>query len=572
MSPQALSSISPAQLLALAQIYWIVPAGMLALYFYGRFHFNSPEYAIDFGYRGGPAESIGLRLITPTPPIFTTSRARYNRFARRYVAILELAFIGIVFFPSLLAEAISLLTSAPFSFGDSLTLQHKVLIALFALTGLLSSFPGFKDIDGWLLRTLHRAAFIPDDARILAEKLYEAPFSPPPTALAAVRPTLTTRDAIRAADGKLAGALEQRLVAILCLRTQLQSIMADGKFTDFKIKLDRDLRQAASQSQELRTALTAYLVDQEKLVPADVLDMDAYIAANFDKQDVGALSARRQELQTRCDKLFETLCLLTALSVFATELTPEDMSETLHELGFTIIVPSIPLFDWDAVARVIGSMFLILLAANVAYVGLAYLRGMGAEGVLIPNRGRVIGYSLTFTLNYSIVMILAIKLKRKWRREGASSFDRPENLLIALAAYTVSLLFTVPFSLYLRGELTIAPFLFASSQAVLGYFIGIYVDRVGKSAGICFTAAAWQGALQLAATLIAFWGAPPLPGPTLNFFDMLSFSAFVAVQSALSGFLIGVLFQHFYKRAMPLAAKSDNSVTARGIAVLESAL
>jgi hypothetical protein len=135
MSPQALSGISPAELLAWAQIYWIVPAGILALYFYGRFHFNSPEYAIDFGCRGDPAESIGLRLITPTPPIFTTSRARYNRFARRYVAILELAFIGIVFFPSLLAEAISLLTSSPFSLGDSVTLQHKVLIALFALTG-----------------------------------------------------------------------------------------------------------------------------------------------------------------------------------------------------------------------------------------------------------------------------------------------------------------------------------------------------------------------------------------------------------------------------------------------------
>ena len=572
MSPQALSGISPSQLLALAQIYWIVPAGMLALYFYGRFHFNSPEYAIDYGSRGGPAESIGLRLITPAPPIFTTSRARYNRFARRYVATLEVAFIGIVFFPSLLAEAISLLTGAPFSFGNSVTVQHKVLIALFALTGLLSSFPGFKDIDAWLLRTLHRAAFIPDDARILAEKLYEAPFSLPPRALAAVRSTLTTRDAIRAADGKLAGALEQRLIAILCLRTQLLSIMADGRFTDFKIKLDRDLRQVANQSQELRTTLTTYLVDQEKLVPADVLDVDAYISANIDKRDIEALSARRQELRARCDTLYETLCLLTALSVFATELTPEDMSETLHEAGFTISVPRIPLFDWDAVARVIGSMFLILLVANAAYVGLAYLRGMGAEGVLTPNRARVIGYSLTFTLNYSVVMILAIKLKRKWRHEGVPSFDRPENLLIALAAYAVSLLFTVPFSLYLRGEFTIAPFLFASSQAVLGYFIGIYVDRVGRSAGISFTAAAWQGALQLAATLIAFLGAPPLPGPMLSFLDVLSFSAFVAIQSALSGFLIGVLFQHFYKRAMPLSVKSDNDVAARGIAVLESAL
>ncbi|MGY3611095.1 MULTISPECIES: hypothetical protein [unclassified Bradyrhizobium] len=438
----------------------------------------------------------------------------------------------------------------------------------FALTGLLSSFPGFKDIDGWLLRALHRAAFIPDDARILAEKLYAAPYSPPPAALAAVRSTLTTRDAIRAAEGKLVGALEQRLIAVRCLRTQLQSIMADGKFTEFKIKLDRDLRQVANQSQELRTALTAYLVDQEKLVPADVADIDSYISANIDKQELRALSARRQELQTRCDTLYETLCLLTALSAFASELTPEDMSETLNELGFTISIPPLPLFDWDAVVRVIGSMFLILLVANVAYAGLAYLRG---EEALMPNRARVIGYSLTFTLNYSIVMILAIKLKRKWRSEGASNFDRPENLIIALAAYSTSLFFTIPFSIYLRGEFTIAPFLFASSQAVLGYFIGVYVDRAGKSTGVSFAAAGWQGALQLAATLIAFLESPPLPGTTLDFFDVLSFSAFVAVQSVLSGFLVGVLFQHFYKRTMALSTKSDKGVAAGVIATLKSA-
>ena len=173
MSPQALSGISAAELLAWAQIYWIIPAGMLALYFYGRFHFNSPEYAIDFGSRSGPAESIGLRLITPAPPIFTTSRARYNRFARRYVAILELAFVAIVFFPNLVAEAISLLTASPFSWGDSVMLQHKVLIALFALTGLLSSFPGFKDIDGWLLRTLHRVAVVSESMPQLGVELKE---------------------------------------------------------------------------------------------------------------------------------------------------------------------------------------------------------------------------------------------------------------------------------------------------------------------------------------------------------------------------------------------------------------
>jgi hypothetical protein len=563
MSPQALSAISAAELSSWAQTYWIIPAGVLALYFYGRFHFNSPEYAIDFGTRRGTAETVGLRLITPAPPIFTTSRDRYNRFARRYVAILELAFIAIVFFPNLVAEAISLLTRAPFSFGDTVTAPHMALIALFALTGLLSSFPGFKDFDAWLLRTLHRAAFIPDDVRILAEKLHEAPFSPPPATLAAVRPTLTARDAIRAADGKLTGALEQRAIAVRCLRTQLQSMMDDGKFTGFKIKLDRDLRQVANDSREIRTAVTAYLVDQEKLVPADVPDMDAYMSANIDKPDIKMLSGRRQELQTRCDTLYETLCLLTALSVFATELTPEDMSEALNELGFTICVPPIPLLDWDAVARVIGSMFLILLVVNAAYWALVHLLGIGPGDAPAPNRARVIGYSLTFTLNYAIVMILAIKLKRKWRREGAPNFDRPENLLVAFTAYAVSLFFTIPFSIYLRGEFTYAPFLFAFSQAVLGYFIGIYVDRAGKLVGISFTVAAWQGALQLAAMLVAFLGSPPLPGTTWALFDVLTFSAFVAVQTALSGFLIGVLFQHFYKRTMR-SIKSDDRVTAMG--------
>jgi hypothetical protein len=570
MSPHALPAISAAELLAWTQIYWIIPAGMLALYFYGRFHFNSPEYAIDFGARNSSDEVPGPRLIAMAPPIFTTSRERYNRFARRYVAILEAAFLAIVFFPDLVAEGISLLTGAPFSFGDSVTLQHKVLIALFALTGLLSSFPGFKDVDGWLLQTLHRAAFIPDDVRMLSEKLFEVPFSPSPAALAAVRPTLTTRDAIRAADGKLTGALEQRLIAVRCLRMQLQSVMADGKFAESRIKLDRDLRQVASQGQELRTALTAYLTDQEKLIPADEPDIDAYISINFEKPGIEALSTRRQELQAKCDALFETLCLLTALSVFATQPTPEDMSKTLNELGFTICVPPIPLLDWDAVARVICSMFLILLVVNVAYWALVYLFGMAPGDAMTPNRARVMGYSLTFTTNYSLIMILAIKLKRKWRREGATNFDRPENLLIALTAYVLSLFFTIPFSIYLRGEFTAAPFLFACSQAALGYFIGIYVDRAGKSAGISFSIAAWQGAVQLAATLIAFLGSPPLAGSMWTLFDALSFGAFVAIQSALSGFLIGVLFQHFYKRTTPLA-KPDEDVPAAAVAILASA-
>jgi hypothetical protein len=142
---------TPAQLWEQVQIYWIIPAGMIALYFYGRFHFNTPEYSIDSGSQTGPNALAGARLITPAPPMFTTSRARFNRYARRYVIILEIAFIAIVFFSTLVSD-ISRVTNWEVPLPSSAeSLQYKAIWALFALTGLLSSFPGFKDIDNWIL-------------------------------------------------------------------------------------------------------------------------------------------------------------------------------------------------------------------------------------------------------------------------------------------------------------------------------------------------------------------------------------------------------------------------------------
>lgn len=185
---------------------------MVALYFYGRFHFNTLEYSLDIGSRSGPTSSVGVRLITPAPPIFTTSRARFNRYSRRYVMILEAAFIALIFFSTLIADAGRVANLELPMPPSTESLQYKAIWALFALTGLLSSFPGFKDIDNWLLRTLHRAAFIPDDVRILAEKLYASPFKPNVSAIAAVRPSLGARDMIRAAQGDLTGSLEQRVI------------------------------------------------------------------------------------------------------------------------------------------------------------------------------------------------------------------------------------------------------------------------------------------------------------------------------------------------------------------------
>src|SRR5262249_26449766 len=81
---------------------------------------------------------------------------------------------------------------------------------------------------------------------------------------------------------------------------------------------------------------------------------------------------------------------------------------------------------------------------------------------------------------------------------------------------------------------------------VLGYFIGIYVDRALRGLPTSPAVAAWQGGLQLVATSVATALSPNSSQPgTREFFYVVAFSA---AQAALSGFLSGLLFQYFYRR------------------------
>jgi hypothetical protein len=406
MAADAYLGHTPSEIWEQIQIYWIIPAGMIALYFYGRFHFNSPEYSLDFRTQAGDASPIGVRLITPAPPMFTTSRARFNRYARRYVYILEAAFIALIFFSSIVSD-IGRVANLEIPLPKSPeSLQYKAIWALFALTGLLSSFPGFKDIDNWLLGSLHRAAFIPDDVRILAARLYACPFSPTLAAISAVRPGLSVRDLIRVAERRLSGALEQRVFQLLCLHTQLRLTTEPSKYTSFKIKLGRDLREIEIQSQGLKAELTSYFHDQEKLVPNDVSDVDSFLSRQSDHPGMMELSERRQLLQGRCDTIYETMCLLTALSMFATEVMPEDIDQTLKAMGFTVKFERIPILDWDAVARVVGSVFVLMVIVNAAYALFSFLIGINTADSLTPDRASVVRFAFLFTVVYSTLMIL----------------------------------------------------------------------------------------------------------------------------------------------------------------------
>lgn len=526
---------------------WTVPAGMVVLFFYGRSHFNTPSYSLDLTINSR------VRLITPAPPIFTTMRCRYNSYANRYVLILEAAFLAIIFLYSIIqdiAKADKL--QIPDITGEPL--QYKVIFALFVLTGLLSSFPVLKQIDVWLLERLHRAAFIPGDVRDLATQLYNCAFVPNPNAIAVVRPSLSMRDTARVADEQASGSLERRIFEILCLRTQIQTGMEADKFRDFRIALDQDFKAIGDQSQGLKLAVLNYLRSQERIVPPTTPDIDAYITNNMEKDGVTELAERRQDLQVKSDALYEMMCLVIALSLFATQFSPEDIDTTINEMGFTTSVDVVPLLDWDAVGLVTISTFVLMLAFNGLFTIVGYMSGIFATvPSLMPDRPSIIRFSLLYTIGYAIVMWLAIRLKRKWRRAGAAG-ERPENLLIAIFAYIATVPLNIIISLYLRNwELTYAPFLYALNQAILGYFIGQYIDRSLKTSPISVKLALLQGGAQAVGAVIATTLSPSVLSPVVGLKLLSQIEIWIAlfsmIQSAISGSLIGILFQHFYRRA-----------------------
>ena len=245
---------------------WSVPAGVVLLYFYGKLHFNTPTYPIEMVVSAGGVLTDKVRLIAQAPPKFTTRRSRYNSYAWRYIALLELSFVFIIFCYTIIND----IARAEHVVVPDLTsesLEYRSIFALMVLTGVLSSFPGLKQLDFWILSSLHRAAFIPDDVRDFAGRLCQSRFEPPLAVKTAVRPTVSMRDTARVADGHASGSLEKRIYELLCLRQQIQIIMKDDRYKGFKSHLDQDFAEVTSRSQNLRNEVVTYLRSQERRFP-----------------------------------------------------------------------------------------------------------------------------------------------------------------------------------------------------------------------------------------------------------------------------------------------------------------
>lgn len=553
---------------------WTVPAGIVALYFYGRLHFNSPTYPIELVVPNSRSSTGRARLITQAPPIFTTRRSRYNSYAFRYIIMLEMLFMLIVFGYPIIRD---IARAEGFNLPDLTNelVQYRSIFALFLLTGLLSSFPGFRQIDIWLLTTLHRAAFIPDDVRNFASKLCNSKYTPSPNAIVAVRSSLAMRDTLRVADHSATGTLEKRIFDYLCLRTQIQIFMRDDRYRRVSIQFAEDLVAITSQTQNLKAEIVSYLRNQERLIPADVPDIDAYIANNVDREGFQELFDRRNDLQIKCDIQYELLCLVIGLALFATTSAYKEINRVVKSLGFEGKIDNLPVLDWDAIMKVTGSAILILLMFNGIYAIIwNYFDVVSSMPGMAPSRESTVRFALLFTVVYTIIMWLAITLKRRWRHRGPIGRD-PENILIAAWSYLSTVWVNCIINYFVTGgHITYAPLLFAFNQAVFGYFIGRYIDRLGSNRPLSAKLSAYQGMAQATALLIAISLSPtPMSGGSPVEILKLSIfmSVFAMLQGGVSGFVAGLLFQYVYGNNPNATSEGSGTETSRSVTVAEPA-
>jgi len=197
---------------------------------------------------------------------------------------------------------------------------------------------------------------------------------------------------------------------------------------------------------------------------------------------------RRQELQLRCDMLYEIICLVVALSVFGTNRSHEDIDKAVAKIGFATRVDAIPILDWDAVGVVTLSTFILLLFFNGIYSIVGYVFSLFViYPEIAPDRVSIIRFSVLFTLGYAIVIWLAVRLKRSWRLKGITD-NRPENLLIGIFCYLTTVWINIIISLYIRHELTYAPcpiFVRPKSSHIGIFHWSIYRQESVEATAIC---------------------------------------------------------------------------------------
>jgi hypothetical protein len=360
------------QLSALATQYWSVPIGMAIVYFFGKYHFNTPDYALirdtisDTTTAIEPKNSAAARLHTTAPPVFTTLRERYRKAEIKYILVLLTAFFCITIFPNILTLIPNLQGATQFV---SESLEQRVIIAALVLTGFLSSFPFIRDFDGWLLKALHSEASIPDDAEQTADELFEAGYRRDPATATDLMARVRSPHLRAVADGTIFGLLEVTWLNLRCLAERLKDTLQEPRYKDFKRKFRFEFEDIYRNIERYRSEIVSLLDMQIDKVPSDsIRDIDDRLEQHSSSDtSLKNLLEKRVKLLFELNSLRYRTCLFTSVLVYATERDQENINKRLNLFGFPVKIIKPVTRIRDIVLLSVFSTFMICLMTSLFY-------------------------------------------------------------------------------------------------------------------------------------------------------------------------------------------------------------
>ena len=486
------------------------------------------------------------------PPMFTTTRSRYRFYMLQYVLILELLFVIFTCSQEMISAIAGLFgNKGALSRMDWLSdVQQRGVWVLFTLTGLLSSFPGVKDIDRWLLTKLHQNASIPDSAEQTAETLFESNYTPDPSILTEMLAVVTNNTLQDVLGGRKTGSLEKEWLDLRCLSLSTRRFVFTAKNISVVRVLRNDFDEIEDCILRMRDRLVRFLEDQSQEIPETQNNINKFYENNIGNTDTDGLDSRRRYLALETQALYFRLCRLCALAIFATESKPQGMRRTLNKIGFQVDVISVPSLQWNAIFKVGVWIAAAVFLPSVAFGFLMDQLGFQIPGDLnnyIPvSLMQVISWSLTAAVMHAVSIAVASKIKVLYYRKDQSEAHRNENFLIILVCYVISMSFQMLFMIFNKIPL-LGAVLWAVLPTISGAFVCKYIDKYQLGKPISNARSIKQAGCMCLASLISSV-AILMPGFHAQGLSpgVWAFTLYASLCAGLMGLAAGQSFQRSY--------------------------
>lgn len=564
--------------------YLVVPPGIIALIYFGRLQFNSPKYSMAYPQTDTTVEAEEpwlSPLAQPrqlVPPISTTRRERYRRQAVKYIATLVIAFLTITCLPD---TAVYIAREA---FQSSITLPtdpvQRTAWALFLLTGFLSSFPGFRDLNERYLKYLHTQAAIPNAAKNAAQRLYDGGFELPKDG---VRLNKALKDIvdeglfhlldnfsdIEGNDRPVGTSLEYKWAKTGYLYSGLRAVTDTDEdifdeLSDELAEIGKIYKSLQKKFAELKEAEQAFLRVHE--LENDAGGIDTHLSFLADEHsEAGEFLMRRRKLVGRFDAIFYRMCLFSSLMAYASGRSAESINEKWEALGFKAKLKAVPRVDWLAVIYTLAAIFAVCLVPSILYkfTSAHFIDAAQAYRKVVPkDLPDALGWSFWGVTLHGIALIFGLWLKRRYRKRstavGEASIQALENWKIFFACGALSFVVGTAVKVIYHGNWAEPYFEWFVLPALTGGFIALYVDVAAMQQQADQTKPLNRYRLQHIAamavvsafTVLIFYS----PKTTFNVLEWPGifwvFSAYIVLTATLVGAAIAFMFPHTYHKAL----------------------